>query len=201
MPAPGPALQQPAAQAPARQVDHTTAQVSRGRPRIADVPPAAPCPDKRLLGEFLSQGPVISQPKGQPHKLGVMALIQQRQCLTARRAIHASKIPRPRGRLPPKPAFLARHSPHPRSPSPRARDDGKRVTAGHQSSGRKTTPAGSPRPGAIAEHTRRDEALLTERVALAQAHGRNWIRIGRRAGRLQAGRLPAVRRQGRRATA
>ena len=28
-----------------------------------------------------------------------------------------------------------------------------------------------------AERTRRDEALLTERVALARAHGRNWSRI------------------------
>ena len=29
----------------------------------------------------------------------------------------------------------------------------------------------------VVERTRRDEALLTERVALARAHGRSWNRI------------------------
>lgn len=38
---------------------------------------------ERLLGEILSQGPITGQREGQPHQLGVMALIQQRQSLPA----------------------------------------------------------------------------------------------------------------------
>jgi hypothetical protein len=71
------------AQAPAREVDDGGAQGRRGRLLIADVSPAAPDADERFLGGVFGQAPVTGKGESEPHQLGVMALVQQRQSLTA----------------------------------------------------------------------------------------------------------------------
>lgn len=104
---------------------------------------------ERLLGEILSQGPITGQREGQPHQLGVMALI--RSARASRRDGRSMPVRSPgpaKGcRKPPaSPIVIARAHEHPLR---EAQDDGKGIKAGHRPTGPKTSRAGLTLPAAI----------------------------------------------------